>query len=75
MKTKNRIRIIASIPADEGQEGIEEYIGEELDVVAWWKSKTNSLEDGEIQVILRSEKDLNINGQLSVLNKNEYEFI
>lgn len=75
MKTKNRIRIIASIPADKGQEGIEEYIGEELDVVAWWKSKTNSLEDGEIQVELRSEKDLNLNGQLSVLNKNEYEFI
>ena len=75
MKTTKRIRIIASSPADSGQEGIEEYIGEELEVVAWWKSKTNSLEDGEIQVVLRSDKDLNLNGQLSVLNKGEYEFI
>lgn len=75
MRAKNRIRIIASIPADDGQEGIEEYIGKEFDVVAWWKSSTNSLENGEVQVVLRSEKDLNLNGQLSILNKGEYEFV
>ena len=78
MKTTKIIRIINSNPAGEGitlQDDIKEYIGQEFEVVEWWKNRHSGLEDGEIQVVLRSESDPNPKGQLSILNKNEYEFI
>lgn len=76
-----KIRIIADL-AEEGQDVIKEYIGTEWEIKDKWQDKRirqstnwNGLEDGQVSVILKSEKDPNIINQQSVLNKGEYEFI
>jgi hypothetical protein len=79
MKAKKMIRVISSQPiTSQGnllQDDIKEYIGQEFEVIEWWKNKNSGLEDGEIQVMLRSESDPNPKDQPSTLNKGEYEFI
>lgn len=78
MRVKKMIRVIDSIPAGQGdllQDGIKECIGKEFEVVEWWKNKNSGLDDGEIQVVLKSESDPNLGNQVSTLNKGEYEFI
>ena len=74
MKNKKMVKIVSNNPIDV-QDSIKEYIGQEFEVIEWWKNKNNELEEGEVKVILKGESDPNSKNQPSILNKNEYEFI
>lgn len=77
-----KIRIIADL-SEVGQDSIKDYIGTEWQVKeVWQKSKKvregtnwNGLEEGQVSVILHSDKDANTKNQQSILNRGEYEFI
>lgn len=75
---KRVVKVIASNPSGEDnwkQDDIIDYIGMEFEVVSWWKSKDSPLAKGQIQVVLKGDKDPNPKNQLSILNESEYVFV
>jgi hypothetical protein len=69
-----RIRVIASHSVED-QDSIEEFIGQERDVIETWKCKDSTLNKGQVGVKLDLNKETNPKQQWSILNKDEYIFI